>query len=393
MTKISKDISLNRILVFRTGHLGDTVVALPAFWTLRRRFPDAQITYLSNADLNNPHYVTGRNVLPANGLFDSWLTYPSTATGFSKLVELWRLRRRMKAGRFDAVFYLMTRGRTRRQIDRDVRFFKTAGIRRIFGAEYAKDNLLPPVVPVPAPTVRSEADFLLDCLSSEGIEDVSGRPRTDLLLTQDERKKAANWLQCVVPTQDAFRPLVAFAPGSKWESKIWDENRFAEVGARLIEHHGIFPIVFGGEEDREKGERLVTAWESGANAAGILSVREAAAALESCSLYVGNDTGTMHLAAAVGTPCVAIFAAIDWPGRWYPFGADNWVFRVPVDCEGCLLPVSKNSGKCLEMIGVEEVYAACSEILESSRAQRKITCNFFNDPPVSAYTRQAKLLD
>jgi heptosyltransferase-3 len=393
LNKISKDIALNRILVFRTGHLGDTVVALPAFWTLRRRFPDAQIAYLSNADLNNPHYVTGRNVLPANGLFDSWLTYPSTTTGFSKLVELWRLRRRIKAGRFDAVFYLMTRGRTRRQIDRDVRFFKTAGIRRIFGAEYAKDNLLPPVVPVPAPTVRSEADFLLDCLSSEGIEDVSGRPRTDLLLTQDERKKAAHWLQCVVSTQDAFRPLVAFAPGSKWDSKIWDENRFAEVGARLIGHHGIFPIVFGGEEDREKGERLLTAWECGANAAGILSVREAAAALESCSLYVGNDTGTMHLAAAVGTPCVAIFAAIDWPGRWYPFGADNRVFRVPVDCEGCQLPVSKNSGKCLEMIGVEEVYAACSEILESSRAQRKIAHNSFNDPPVSAYARQAKLLD
>jgi len=388
-----KQIKLERILVFRTGHLGDTVVALPAFWTLRRRFPDAQITYLSNADLDNPHYVTGRNVLPANGLFDSWLTYPNSATGFSKLVELWRLRRRIKAGRFDAVFYLMTRGRTRRQIDRDVRFFKTAGIRRIIGAEYAKDNLLPPVVPVPAPTVRSEADFLLDCLSSEGIEVECGRPGADLLLTERERARAANWLQSAVPTQDGFRPPVAFAPGSKWESKIWDERRFAEVGARLIEHRGIFPIVFGGEEDREKGDRLLTAWESGANAAGILSVREAAAALEFCSLYVGNDTGTMHLAAAVGTPCVAIFAAIDWPGRWYPFGTNNRVFRVPVDCEGCQLPVSKNSGKCLEMIGVEEVYAACSEILESSRAQRKITCNFFNDPPVSAYTRQAKLLD
>lgn len=123
----------------------------------------------------------------------------------------------INAGRFDAVFYLMTRGRTRRQIDRDVRFFKTAGVKRIIGSEYARNNLLPQLVPVPAPTVSSEGDFLLDCLRSEGIVVASDEPGPDLLLTQDERARAANWLRHVLPARDGFSRLVAFAPGSKWD--------------------------------------------------------------------------------------------------------------------------------------------------------------------------------
>ncbi|HXH70772.1 MAG TPA: glycosyltransferase family 9 protein, partial [Pyrinomonadaceae bacterium] len=154
------------------------------------------------------------------------------------------------------------------------------------------------------------------------------------------------------------------APGSKWDSKIWAEERFAEVIAELIERNDVFPIVFGGREDREKGNRLLRHWKSGANAAGELNIRQAAAALENCRLYLGNDTGTMHLAAAVETPCVAVFAAIDLPGRWHPHGENHTIFRKTVPCEGCLAPVCPFEKQCTTEITAESVLAACKKVLE-----------------------------
>jgi ADP-heptose:LPS heptosyltransferase len=81
----------------------------------------------------------------------------------------------------------------------------------------------------------------------------------------------------------------------------------------------------------------------------------------------------MHLAAAVNTPCVGIFAAIDWEGRWTPFGENHKIIRKKVECEGCLSPVSLKGNKCLDLIEVKEVYEACLEVLERQIQRNKIT--------------------
>src|SRR5205085_2524024 len=106
------------------------------------------------------------------------------------------------------------------------------------------------------------------------------------------------------------------------------------------------------------------AWGTGTSAAGLLDVRTAAAVLARCRLFVGNDTGTLHLAAAAGTPCVGVFAAQDWPGRWQPYGLGHTVLRRPVPCEGCRLTVCTREGmRCLREITVEDVLAACRATL------------------------------
>jgi len=145
-----------------------------------------------------------------------------------------------------------------------------------------------------------------------------------------------------------------------------------ELGRRLIDELSLYPIVFGGEEDAELGNRLIEHWGTGTNAAGGLDVRLTASALGFCSFYVGNDTGAMHLAAAVGTPCVAIMSAQDWPGRWDPYGRGHIVLRKTVACEGCLLSVCEREGlRCLNEIEVGEVIHACKEVLTSGRLLRK----------------------
>jgi len=150
------------------------------------------------------------------------------------------------------------------------------------------------------------------------------------------------------------RTLVGFGPGSKMQAKKWPKERFAEVGESLIKSHDIWPIVFGGPEDKTIGDELVSAWGRGYNAAGVLGLREAAEGLSRCALYIGNDTGTMHLAAAVSTPCVTVFSARDLRGKWDPYGKDHIVLRRDIDCAGCKLESCEHKS-CLMQIEVDEV--------------------------------------
>jgi heptosyltransferase III len=357
-------LDLKRILVFRTGHLGDTLVAVPAFWAIREAFPSAEIAYLSSADLSNPTYVSARDVLPEKEMFDSWISYPNLSGGFRDVSSLLRLAFDLRRRRFDAVIYLMTRYRTAKQIERDRIFFRLAGIRRLIGADFVKKHNLPIEIPRPVPRIEKEGSFLIRLLSDAGIPGPL-RNATDLALTDEERRTTQDWMRS--KGVDRYRgPRIAVAPGSKWDSKIWDEERYASVVERLILEFDVSPIIFGGPEDREKGARLIATWGRGANAAGELNVRRAAAGLADCTLYLGNDTGTMHLAAAVGTPCVAIFSAVDWAGRFEPVGEQHILFRRTVECEGCHSPVCLTDRRCLDLIAAEDVYQACAELLEKT---------------------------
>lgn len=359
-------MEFKNILVFRVGHLGDTIVALPALWAVRKAFPSARLTLLTNTDAKNPNYISSRNVLPSTGLFDDWMAYPSNLGPVRSAAAYAKLALALRSCGFDALFYLMTRNRTVSQIDRDLGFFRKAGIRNVLGSEYLRQNTLGAVLEKPTPSVESEGEFLLRCLEFDGIKVDRGSVFPDMGLTVAEIGTATKWLEN--ETDHRGRRLIGIAPGSKWESKIWPEQHFEHVVGRLVDAFDVFPIVFGGPEDREVGERLTRSWETGANAAGILGIREATALLGKCDLYLGNDTGTMHMAAAAGTPCVAIFAAIDAIGRWNPFGDRNVVFRRSVECEGCQAPVCFNSHKCLELVSPDEIHRACERLLIASGA-------------------------
>jgi ADP-heptose:LPS heptosyltransferase len=147
-------------------------------------------------------------------------------------------------------------------------------------------------------------------------------------------------------------------------AKRWPVDRYSAAVAKLIEMFDVWPVVFGGPEDKPLGDRLLGDWNRGYNAAGALGLRSAAAALKRSQLYLGNDTGTMHLAAAVDAPCVAIFSAREWPGAWYPECRQRRILRSDVECEGCgLEDCTKEKNRCLQLITVDQVVAVSAEIL------------------------------
>ncbi len=337
------------------------MVSLPAFWAVRNTFPDAHLTLLSNSAEADSKYVLARSVLPEKGLFDNWITYPTVNSKMQFAESFTRLFLEIRRGRYDLLVYLMSRNRMRKSIERDRLFFRLAGITKIIGTEYLLNNLLVYEQPKPLPKVESEVEFFLNCLKSDVFPSIVLKPKPEMLLSEKESVYAEEWLRANCPSN---RNLIAIAPGSKWQSKIWDENRFVQLIEKLIIERNIFPIIFGGNEDKETGNRLLKKLGTGANAAGKLNIRQAASALAQCQLYIGNDTGTMHLAASVGTPCVGIFAAIDFDGRWYPFGENHQILRKQVECEGCHSPVSLNNNKCLNLIEVDEVHQACLKVLD-----------------------------
>lgn len=361
------NVQLKRIIVFRIGHLGDTLVALPAFWAIRKKFPDAHITLLSNTDPTNPHYVSAEKVLPKNALFDSSISYPSGVSKFRRPLDMLSLLFQIRKERPCGLFYLMPRIRRIDQIKRDLMFFKFAGVKRIFGAEFLIQNLLPARAIPPVKEIESESDFFIRSLACDDIVPTEKCRDKSLLLAPDEIANGATFIDKTTPPEFINSPRIAIAPGSKWESKVWDEENYTKVVEKLIVNLNVFPIVFGGAEDKDKGDRLIKHWGRGANAAGALGIREAAAALAKCHVYLGNDTGTMHLAAAVGTRCVSVFAAVDYPGRWHPVGKGHHIFRRSVECEGCQTANCFNRNLCLKLIDPDEVYLACAEILDDHR--------------------------
>jgi asparagine synthase (glutamine-hydrolysing) len=359
-----RGVAPKRILVFRIGQLGDTIAALPALWALKKHFPEAELTLLCDRHPGKP-YVLGPSLFGESGFFKQFEFYPVREGRMGRLQQDWdklQLLARLRKARFNALAYLSPSARTRRQVARDLRFFRAAGINNFIGTEGFASP--PPRTPGRLlDEVPHEAELLLARLAASGIPvPPPDRGCMDLRLGLEEETELRGWLRPL--PEDGGRPWIGFGPGSKMPAKQWPWDRFLDVGNRLIEKFDLWPVVFGGAEDNDSAARLLEQWGRGYNAAGGLSVRAAALALKQCLLYIGNDTGTMHLAAAVGTRCVAIFSARDWPGRWYPYGKGHKVFRAQIPCAGCgLVECVERKNECLRLIPASAVTEACETAL------------------------------
>jgi heptosyltransferase-3 len=346
------------VLVFHIGSLGDTAV--------RDNFPSARRVLLTKAGARSAIPV-GREIVEGSGLFDDVLLFEGDHHSYGKDLPKWRkalvawnLIRRLRRERFELVVYLAPSQRDAAQIARDLRFFRLCGIPRVIGAKVVAAA---PAKQSGAVVPKREATFILDRLAGEGLAmPTLESARRDLALNDHDREQVQAWI--ATRPSDGGRRWIGIAPGSNLQSKLWPVERYEAVVAELIDRYDVWPVVFGGPEDVALGERLVNAWGRGWNTASEFAVRTSAAALSQCSLYIGNDTGTMHLAASVGVPCVAIFSARDQPGKWEPLGDGHAILRRDVPCAGCMLvKCVERERRCLTEISVGDVVAAACNAL------------------------------
>jgi heptosyltransferase-2 len=164
--------------------------------------------------------------------------------------------------------------------------------------------------------------------------------------------------------------LVGLNPGATYgEAKCWPPERFAELGRRLKKDHGASILIFGSPRPQEKALNTAIAQGIGKgclNLSGETSLLQLATLLRRCRLLVTNDTGTMHIAAAVGTRVVAIFGPTDHRTT-SPLGKGHVIIRRDVSCSPCLKRVCPEDHRCMKLIEVEEVYKVVGAHLTVTR--------------------------
>ena len=355
------DFPVRRVLLFRIGQLGDSVVALPSLLALRKTFPEAQISWLADRHLGS-NFVSSEALLNGLGLVDFFYFYPVKKTSRQRLLWVWsmlKLVRRLRLKKFDLVLRLDPEKHGRKGAERDTRFFNLCGIKsQLTVSQFRPESPLHSSVR-PLPEQIHEVNFYQGALEQLGLKTVSPGEGFDVLRNPIGEEQAL--IDTILSSGDSY---VGVGVGSKMPSKRWEESRFEELLLRLYHEKDKTPVFFGGSEDSEAASRVIRKLRVGIDLCGYVSLRGSVYALSKCEFYVGNDTGTMHLAVAAGIPCVAIFSARDVPGKWYPFGKGHEMLRIPVDCEGCMLErCLKFDNQCLKAIKVNDVFAASCRVL------------------------------
>jgi heptosyltransferase-3 len=346
----------DRILIFRLGSLGDTVVALPSFRLIARRFPHAERIVLTNVP-RNARETDLDAVLGGTGLVHGYMHFDPGERSASALAAV---RREIRGFAPDALVYLVEQS-TRLRMVRHLAFFASCGVMSVVGLpEFGADGVHRRD---PATGLwESEAAFLLRRLEPLGAASLADPGSWDFGFAAEERAAADKALQGFAGIGD----FVALAPGCKVDAKDWGAENWALLGRALSARHpGLGLVTVGGPADRERAARVAASWRGPhRDLCGAVSPRVSALVLARARMLAAHDSGPMHLAAAMGTPVMAIFSARALPGIWFPHGPDHRVLHRSVACGGCGLETCTIERKrCVTGIGVAEAVEACLTIL------------------------------
>lgn len=340
---------MKRVLIYRLGSLGDTVVALPCLHLIARRFPNAERIMLTNFPVHAKAPASA-SVIGNSGLVHRYMRYGAkTRNPFEIAALLWRLRRLDP----DVLVYVMP-WRTPAAIRRDALFFRLAGIRHIIGLPSAAE--LTHVFDDRTNLYESEASRLARSIAELGDANVESARSWDLRLTSSERDKAQQVLSRLETPS-----FIVCGPGTKMQSKDWGAKNWAGLLGRLsatLHGHGL--VLVGAKEERQLCEQVGREWQGPVlNVCGALTPRETAAVIERGDLFLGPDSGPMHLAHAVGAPCAIAFSARSQPGIWFPPGKQHEIVYRRVSCSGCHLEACiEEKQRCLTSISIDAMYQA-----------------------------------
>ncbi len=333
-----------RILVRSPNWLGDAVMTIPAVQAIARGRPDARLTVLTPAKLAGlweevPGVSEVLGIEPRHDVFDA-----------AKTVRA--------AGPFDAAIVLPNSLRTALEV-------WLAGVpRRIGYAGHRRRYLLNQIVREPPPPPRGRHKPPHQSLRYVHLATEIGAVEVDAFGQPPGPERAP------VPRERGAWARVGICPGAEYgPTKRWLPERFAEAAQRVGRELGCQWVLFGVAKDQELGsvieERLGSQCE---NLIGKTTLPELIAQLRRCDLLLTNDTGTMHLAAWLGVPVVAIFGSTD-ADLTGPLAPPERVriVRRQVVCNPCFLAECPLDLRCLRTIGAEEVGDAVLGLLARSR--------------------------
>lgn len=309
---------MKKILVFSFSFIGDAVLSTAIIQPLRRHFPNSHITYLVG-----PLAV---NLLSNDPQLNAVLVYDNRGEHQGFYGRL-KLIKSLRSQQFDIVVNL-----------------RDSFIARCIKADHwglVRGN-----------RNRHAVTRYLDVLNNYGVDITSAHPH--LQLTVDELTEAHRLL--TEAGVDSDKLIIGVHPGGNWQYKLWSAKKYAELGDHLTEKYNTTILLFAGPNERKLQSEVAEMMNSQPIIIELDDLREVAALIASCNIYIGNDTGPMHIASAVGTPVIALFGSTNHI-RSGPYGDQHKVIQSGLDlgCNPChpgRHPGGCGAGSCVVIDGI-----------------------------------------
>ncbi|MBI5815255.1 MAG: glycosyltransferase family 9 protein [Nitrospinae bacterium] len=337
--------SVRSILVIRTAYLGDALMTLPMLKPLRERFTGASIAFLT-ADSSAPALAGNAYIDEVIPFTPFWFYPNATLAGYFDFIKSFRKRR------FDLV--IEARG--------DIREIMAivAPARARYKVSYDVGGggwLLTHVVPYTG--LKHKVEYHLDIARYLGC--IAMETGWGVRFTPDEIAEADR----ILAARGIAKPFALVHPGSRLELKMWKPERYAELITRMTGQLGMNVALLGHPSEKAVTDAVMrNAGGAVSDLTGYLTVRQLMAVISRAGLLVCNDSGPMHMAAAVGTPVAAVFG----PSKSVetgPYGVKNRVVEKDFPCRrscdesSCKYP---ERGSCMDAVAVDDVFKAVKEL-------------------------------
>jgi lipopolysaccharide heptosyltransferase I len=294
-----------RILIVKPSSIGDIVHALPVLALIRRKYPRANITWLVSAScaaLVDHHPLVDRTIIFKRRGNPAWASM--------------QLLHKLRSERFDIAIDLQGLSRSA------IFAYATQSPIRVGPADAREWAYLLYTTKVPT-GMRSRHAVECNLRIAEAIG--MGHDPVEFPLPDEAIDR-----ETIEPTLPR-EPFAVLIPGTNWKTKRWPPERFAELVRPLRERFGLASVVGGGPSDLAMAARI----PADVNLAGKTTLRQTIALLRRADLVIANDSGPMHIAAALGRPLVALFGPTD-PNRTGPYRREDSVLRLGIPCSPCL---------------------------------------------------------
>jgi heptosyltransferase-2 len=342
-----KPDSLDRILIRSTNWIGDAVMTIPAIRAIRKNFPDADISILVKPWVA-PVFENSTDV-------DHVLIYDDTNKHKGLMGKL-RLARELKKHRFDASVLLQNAFEAAL-----ITFSAGISCRIGYNTDARSFLLTHPVLCTSSIKKKHQTEYYLNILQEVGLKPDG----LDLNLVIN--KKYQNRASKILDRHgiSGKNRLVGINPSATFgPAKQWFAERYARLSDKIYEVFKTRILIFGGPGDRDLGRKISTMMEhQPVDLSGRTELGEAMALIEKCDLFITNDSGLMHVAAALDIPLIAVFGSTN-PVTTGPLGRNSKIVRSPIECSPCLKPeCPRNHLKCMTQIEVETVFEVVKDIL------------------------------
>lgn len=337
MIKSLSEIKPDKILIRSTNWIGDAVMTTPAVRSIRENFPDSHIYVLVNPWVSD---------IFSNSPYVDEIIYYDKKEKHKGLTGMWRLARELGKKKFAMAILLQNAFEA-------ALICKMAGIPvRVGYNRDCRGLLLTHPISVRKDIKKvHQVHYYQGILADLGL--ACGPDELFLNVADSDRQWAIDKLK----TSEINGPIIGINPGAAYgPAKRWPAKKYGRLAAKLVAEEGAIIIVFGTEADREAAQTIKDCVAGQIiNLCGKTTLSQAIAMIEKCDCFVTNDSGLMHVAAALKTPLAAIFGSTDHIATG-PFSNNAVIIRKDIACSPCMKTHCSTGFECMMQISAEEVF-------------------------------------